>query len=117
MSADQLKYEPVEPRTREELLEMLESGDASRIAGGLYSATYHDSDWRWVQGQCLRFLAYQSSQVRWAAATCLGDLSVFHHKLDLELVLPALKEALNDPAIQSTVEDSLDQIHQNVKTQ
>jgi hypothetical protein len=56
-------------------------------------------------------------KVRWAAATCLGDLSVFHHQLDLELVLPALHEALNDPEIRSTVDDSLDQIRQNVKTQ
>jgi hypothetical protein len=117
MSADEPKYERVEPREREELLKLLDSGNPSFISTALYSATYHDGDWRWVQSQCLRLLSHSSTKVRWAAATCLGDLSVFHHQLDLELVLPALHEALNDPAIRSTVDDSLDQIRQNVKTQ
>jgi hypothetical protein len=117
MSADELRYEPVEPRTREELARMFDSNDGSCIAAALYSAAYHDSDWRWVQSQCLRYLTSPDLRVRWAAATCLGDLSVFHHKLDLELVIPALQQALSDPSIRSTVGDSLDQIHQNIKTQ
>ena len=117
MTADERKYQPVEQRTREELLELLESGDESCISIGLYSATYHDSDWKWVQAQCLRFLTHPSLPVRWAAATCLGDLSFFHRQLDLDLVLPALHQALNDPTIRSTVDDSLDQIRQSVKTQ
>jgi hypothetical protein len=117
MSADELKYEPVECRTRQELVRQFDSGDASSIAAALYSATYHDPDWKWVQSQCLRYLTSPELQVRWAAATCLGDLSVFHHKLDLELVIPALQQALNDPSIRSTVGDSLDQIHTNIKTQ
>ena len=117
MSADERKYEPVESLPREEILRLLDSGDESCICAALYSATYHDSDWRWVQAQCLRLLTHPSPQVRWAAATCLGDMAVFHHQLDLEVVLPALHQALNDQAIRSTVEDSLDQIHQNIKTQ
>lgn len=117
MSADELKYEPVERRTREEILEIFDSGDAASIAKALYSATYHDRDWKWVQSQCLRFLTNPNPTVRWAAATCLGDLSVFHHKLDLELVVPALQQAMDDPTIRSTVSDSLDQIYQNVKKQ
>jgi hypothetical protein len=117
MSADELKYEPVECRTREEIVRLFDSGDGPSIAAALYSATYHDSDWKWVQSQCLRYLTSPDLQVRWTAATCLGNLSVFHHKLDLELVIPALRQALNDPAIRSTVGDSLDQIHQNIKTQ
>jgi HEAT repeat protein len=117
MSADDLNYEHVERKTREELLRLFDSDDPPSIAAALYSAAYHDSDWKWVQSQCLRCLTSPDLRVRWAAATCLGDLSVFHHKLDLELVIPALKQALNDPSIRSTVDDSLEQIHQNVKTQ
>lgn len=117
MSADELKYEPVEPRTREELVRMFDSGDGACIAAALYSAAYHDSDWRWVQSQCLSYLTHPDLRVRWAAATCLGDLSVFHHKLDLELVVPALQQMMDDPTIRSTVSDSLDQIYQNVRKQ
>jgi len=117
MSANELKYEPVEPVPREEIMRLFDSDDASCISSALYSAAYHESDWRWVQSQCLRFLTHQNPQVRWAAATCLGDMAVFHHELDLAIVLPALREAFNDPAIRATVQDSLDQIHQNIKQQ
>jgi hypothetical protein len=55
-------------------------------------------------------------QVRWAAATCLGNLAVFHKRLDLDLVLPALHEA-EDAALVPAVHDALNDNKQFVKTQ
>jgi hypothetical protein len=45
MSADEPRYETVEPREREEILKLLDSGNPSFISTALYSATYHDGDW------------------------------------------------------------------------
>ena len=112
-----MKYQDVEAKTREDLVVLLDSNDALKIAAALYSATYHDRDWKWVQGQCLRFIRYSDTRVRWAAATCLGDLAVFHKTLDLDAVRPILEEALRDDAsVRSAAEDSLDLIRQNVST-
>ena len=87
------------------------------MAEALYSATYHDPDWQWVQGWCLTFLKSEHLAVRWAAATCLGDLAILRKHVDLDLVLPALLEVAGDPAIASPVQDSLSYIRQFVKTQ
>jgi len=42
------------------------------------------------------------------AALSLGYIALFHKHLDLDRVLPALHRAQEDPAIRSTVDDSLD---------
>ena len=114
--SDDLKYVPVEPHDRATLLYRLASKDPDEVAEALYSATYHDPDWKWVQGWCLTYLKSEHVGVRWAA-TCLGDLAMFHKRLDLDLVLAALHEAAGDSAIASSVEDSLSYINQFVKVQ
>jgi hypothetical protein len=42
---------------------------------------------------------------------------MFHKRLDLDLVLPAMHEAAGDPAIGSPVQDSLSYIKQFVRVQ
>ncbi|SRR5579871_616889 len=103
-----MRYEEADDRSREEILKLLESGEPEKIISALHSATYYESDWRWVQSQCLRFLSHPTVNVRWAAAVFLGDIAVFHKTLDLEIVLPVLYEASKDPAIQQAVQESLD---------
>ena len=44
------------------------------------------------------------------AATCLGLLAVFYKKLDLDLVLPALEKAAEDPEVKGSAEDCLKDI-------
>jgi hypothetical protein len=80
------------------------------VGEALWSAAYYDPDWRWVQTQCLLSLTHREIRVRCHAATCLGLLAVFHKKLDLDLVLPALKKAAEDPEVKASAEDSLDDI-------
>jgi hypothetical protein len=115
MSEDHRRYEEAENRSREEILELFNTGQEVKIISALHSATYYDSDWRWSQSQCLRFLNHHSVNVRWAAASFLGDIAALHHKLDLDLVLPALQEASKEAAIHSVIEDTLDFIHNYIK--
>jgi hypothetical protein len=42
---------------------------------------------------------------------------LFDHTLNLDIVLPALKEALEDPAVKSAAQESLDFIHHYVRVQ
>jgi HEAT repeat protein len=112
-----LKYEQVHPQSRADLVEALGSNDSEQIRSALYSAAWYEDDWRWTQENCLTFLRHEDPLVRWAAALSLGYIAVFQKHLDLDRVLPALHEAHADPAIQSTVGDSLDMIGQHIKTQ
>lgn len=100
-------YKPVPELSRLDATCALDSGDSQRIASALYSVTRHDHDWRWVQEQLLRFIRYEDLGVRWAAATCLGDLAMFHRTLDREQVLPALEQASLDSDIREVAELSI----------
>ena len=104
------KYAPVKQRPRQTMEDMLRSSDAEQVGEALWSAVYYDPDWRWVQTQCLFALMHANTRVRCHAATCLGLLAVFHKKLDLDLVLPALKKAAEDADVKQSAEDSLDDI-------
>lgn len=111
---DDLRYEEVERLTRDQVIEAFKSTDNARIAEALYSATYYDRDWRWVQEQCLHYLNFSDLWVRRNAATCLGILAVFHKQLDVERVIPKLEEAGRDEALRAYVEDSLRDIRHNI---
>jgi hypothetical protein len=89
---------------------MLRSDVPQEVGEALWSAAYYDPDWRWVQTQCLYSLTHADRGVRRNAATCLGLLAVFYKKLDLDLVLPALRKAAEDPEVKDSAEDSLEDI-------
>ena len=112
-----MKYEKVHPQSRKQLDEALSSNDPEQIRSALYSAAWYEEDWRWTQENCLVFIRHNDPLVRWAAALSLGYIAQFHKHLDLDRVLPALHEAHADPAIRSTVGDSLDMIKHNIKMQ
>ena len=114
---DERKYVPVKQRTREQTEKMLLSSDPEQIREALWSAAYYDPDWRWVQGQCLYYLTHSDLWVRRNAATCLGLLAVFHNKLDVEVVVPALERAAQEAEVKPFAEDSLADIRHSMKLQ
>ncbi len=103
--------------SRSELERLTESGNGSAIVEGLLSATYYDSDWRWVQSLSLRFLADADNNIRSNAAMCLGHIARIHGKLDVEIVIPRLRELLSDPTISPWAEDALEDIKFFLKPQ
>lgn len=113
----ELRYEDVQQRERAEIEEMLASNDPAEIAKALRSATYHDPDWRWVQSKCLQLITHTETEVSWNSAVCLGLLAVFHKQLDLDLVVPALHKAIENPIIRPAAENSLDDIQLLIKLQ
>jgi HEAT repeat len=107
-----LKYEPVNPVTRKELIRRLESDDPEVVASALYASTKYDEDWKWVQDQCLKRLKSSEVSVRWAAATCLGDLAFLRRPLDVDAVVSALELATRDPQIADPASFSLSMVKQ-----
>jgi hypothetical protein len=114
--ANDLKYEAVLPLTRTELVARLESNDPHTVASALYSATKYENDWKWVQELCLKGLTSTELDIRWAAATCLGDLAFFRHfPVNFEIVILALERALQDPSIADPAGFSLSIVRQALK--
>lgn len=111
-----LQYKPVLELSREEMEEMLRSGIPEQVGEALWSAAYYDPDWRWVQSQCLLFLRHSDLGIQTNAVICLGVHVRFGGHLDLELVLPALHKAGEDPRLRPCVEDSLSDILHCINT-
>jgi hypothetical protein len=76
------------------------------VASALYAASRYESDWEWVQNECLKRLTSPNLRVRWAAATALGDLAFRRFPLEKDRVILALERAaldleIADPALVS----------------
>ncbi|MET0233015.1 MAG: hypothetical protein ABW224_00080 [Kibdelosporangium sp.] len=99
---------------RAALAAALAANDVVGITDGLLGLTNHDPDWRWVQEQCLALLAHPDKDVRGLAATCLGHLARIHRTIDLDKVVPALRQRSADPAIAGQIEDALEDIEMYV---
>jgi len=107
-----MRYEPVAALSRQQLIAGLECADPEIVAGALYSAARFELDWEWVQGLCLRELKSPDLTVRWAAATCLGDLALRRFPLTLSEVIPALEAAAKDHLIADPASFSLSMVTQ-----
>jgi hypothetical protein len=103
----ELKYSEVNSQSRSEIEAAIESGDPKRVEQALYSATCFLEDWARVEDQCLEQLCSRHVNVRWTAAQCLGDIAQIRGNLSFDRVVPALREALDDPEIRATAQDSL----------
>ena len=106
------KYQPVHPVERDHALRDLESSDPEVVANALYSATRSDEDTKWLETECLKRLTSGELKVRWAAATCLGDLAFFRRPLDAKKGIPALEAAIEDPTICDPASFSLSMVKQ-----
>ena len=104
------KYVEIKPQTRADLQQKLGSSDPNAVCGALYSAAQHDTDWRWSQNQCLRMLSHDSLLVRSAALIALGEIALFRGQLDVDIVLPQIRQFKSDPALAPFAEDALDNI-------
>lgn len=112
-----MKCEDVELLSKEQIVARLANADPNVVASALYSATRWEPDWQWVQQICLEHLVSPHIPIRWAAATCLGDLAFLRRPLDCNLVIPALMAAVEDPAISDPAGFSLSMVKQFVCAQ
>jgi hypothetical protein len=107
-----LKYERLEPLSRDELIDRLVSNEPSVVADAIYRAARWEKDLVWVQRLCVEGLRSPHAAVRWAAATSLGDLACWRRVLDAQFVVAALERAVKDPAIADPAAFSLSMVRQ-----
>ncbi len=88
----------------------LQSGDPYRIREALVALSLNEPDGEWAQEVCLTFAASSDASIRAIAATCLGHLARIHRALDLNKVVPVLKNMMQDAEIAGYVETALDDI-------
>jgi hypothetical protein len=111
-SLKRLTYQEPHPISRDEAESAFASGDSERIAEALVNVAFHDTDWRWVQDNCLVFGRSDAAPLRYIAASCLGHVARIHGRLDLDKVMPVLKELLNDSEtyVKASAEDAIEDI-------
>jgi len=106
-----MNYREIFPLSRPELEQLIESGNGTAIADALLSAAYYDSDWRWVQALCLRFIHHADRGIRSNAIICLGHVARIHRELEVEVVLPQLTALKTEyPSMAPWVEDAIQDI-------
>jgi hypothetical protein len=110
MTLPERNYESVARITREHAIDLLTSGTSEQRTTALLSLAHFDSDWQWVQEQCLTLLTDPDAAIRGTAALCLGHVARIHGELDLARVLPALRRLAEDPAVAGRVNDAIDDI-------
>lgn len=103
-------YHRVLPTGRAEAEAAFASGDSRQICDALVSAAFYDADWRWVQDNCLHFVNSSLPDVRRLSIICFGHLARIHGKLELDKVLPVLKELRNDAELGETAADIFEEI-------
>jgi hypothetical protein len=107
---EHMEYRSVEPLSRAVAIERIRGNDGPTRAAALVSLAFHESDWRWVQDQCLSLFSDGDPGVRATAALCLGHIARIHRRLDLDRVLPALHRLQDDPNAGWQVADVMDDI-------
>jgi hypothetical protein len=102
------EYVEIKPRSREELKATFAGDDEQAICDAMYSAAQHDPDWRWAQGELVRFLSHKSLLIRSTAVEALGEIVFFRGHVDIEAVLPEIHKLGNDPALATYVRKYLE---------
>ena len=105
-----MKYEDVGAITKNQARVAFESQDPHQIVQAMLSATYHESDWEWIQDWCLRFLESTTPDLRNTAIACLGHLARIHTTINKAKVLKALRSHLNDQELRGRIEDAIEDI-------
>lgn len=105
-----MEYEEPTPIGRDHAARELASNDWERISMALLRLSLHDPDPSWLQQTVLPFLRHEHHWVRGTAAMCLGHIARIHGRVDTHIVVPAIRELLEDPATRGKAEDALDDI-------
>lgn len=104
-----MKYETIEPISREQAERLLAKGNREVVCRTLVRVAMFESDRRWAQNQCLRFAGDKDSFVRGVVATCLGHLARIHKVIDEDEVVPVVRQLLadSDPQTRAIAEDTI----------
>src|SRR5450755_313548 len=104
-----MKYEELEPISKENVLKALQGTD-NDASEGLIRAALSIDDAPWVESVLTDALSDGRFEVRRAAILSLGHLARIHRRITLEKVIPLLQNCANDPSLAGSAEDALGDI-------
>lgn len=96
-------------QARAALAAAIGAGAPVEIANALLAVVSGDSDWVWLETQCIALLDHPASEVRGIAATSLGHIARLYGRLHRDAV-ERLQNSATDSAIGGRVEDALSDI-------
>ena len=79
-----MKYEAIEPLSRNAAEAAFASGDREAIVHALLGLAMHDDGWRWVQTKCVEFAHHPDPWIQRACAISLLHIARIHRQLDPE---------------------------------
>ena len=89
---------------------MLSNGEKEHVQMALLSSSLYDSDWKWVEAQCIVFTHHNDPEIQASAIIALGHLARIHGKLHLAVIKPLLLDIAHDPFLNGVAQDTLDDI-------
>jgi len=106
-------YKDVPPIGRRDAEKAFASTNPKAISSALVRMAFHDPDWRWVQGWCVRFIGDANPDIRGLAATCLGHIARIHRTLDEDgarAVLNHVRDTHTDGDVRGRAADAIEDI-------
>lgn len=104
-----MRYQPLEPVSKDEAESRFASGDAQLTAETLISIALNYPDNAWVEKYISRFAAHQHPDVRRAAALSLGHLARIHGYVG-DSALTAVQALIDDEDMSGAVDDALEDV-------
>ncbi len=104
------QFHDVHAISRSEAEKALSSGNPEKICQALLSVSFHETDWKWAQENCLRFLENEDPEISGLAAICLGHIARIHKLIDRDRVVSALRKHSGNPGIAGQIEDAIEDI-------
>ena len=105
-------YEPIPEYDRATAIQEIESGVTERVTGALLALAFYDSDWLYVQNLCIEHAKNSNQSIRGTAILCFGHLARIHRKLQTEIAVPLVIEALQDSTdyVRGCADDTLEDL-------
>jgi len=91
-----MKYEPIEPRTKEAVESAISRNDPNELLYAVLSAALYSDDLDWAEGVCLQLAEHEHFNVRGNAILGFGHLARIHRRLDEGRVKLLIEAALED---------------------
>ena len=95
------------------LVELLNSGEPEKVADTLLYIAHNINDVEWAEEQFMRMANNPDEDISGLSLTCLGHIARVNGRINKDVVIPFLKEKMNDSSevISSRAEDALDDIN------
>jgi hypothetical protein len=91
-----MRYEPVEPYSREQAEAAFARDDPHELVKVLLGLSWYEPDRRWVQEQCIHFSHHCHPNVRGVVPICFMHIARIDHALDVDAVFPVLERLQHD---------------------